>query len=219
MEKPKLKVKAILLDLDGTIVDSKEAYLEALRAASAETENDKIDPKAVTEIPKRLEQNLPIDDLINGIDAEKFLQAYLNAYYEATAKKAKPLSSVSSALEKLSKKTKLAVVTMRYVPKEKVREELRIIGLTEFFQHVITALDTYSPKPSPEPLIECAKQLDVDICECAVVGDSIVDIKAGKAAGAKTVAVLSGIFSFEELKREEPDLILESIMELSEFIE
>jgi phosphoglycolate phosphatase-like HAD superfamily hydrolase len=52
-----------------------------------------------------------------------------------------------------------------------------------------------------------------------VVGDSVVDIRAGKNAGAKTVAVLSGIFSREELEKEKPDLILESVKELPDFIE
>jgi len=40
------------------------------------------------------------------------------------------------------------------------------------------------------------------------VGDSVCDIRAGKAAGAKTAAVLSGLFSCAELAREHPDLIL-----------
>jgi phosphoglycolate phosphatase len=57
------------------------------------------------------------------------------------------------------------------------------------------------------------------MCECVVVGDSVADIKAGKNAGAKTVAVLSGIFSREELEREKPDLILESVNKLPDFLE
>jgi len=80
-------------------------------------------------------------------------------------------------------------------------------------------LDTHDSKPSPEALIKCAKQFDIQMCECAVVGDSIVDIKAGKNAGAKTVAVLSGIFSREELENEKPDLILESVNKLPDFLE
>jgi phosphoglycolate phosphatase-like HAD superfamily hydrolase len=51
------------------------------------------------------------------------------------------------------------------------------------------------------------------------VGDSVADVKAGKNAGAKTVAVLSGIFSHKELEREKPDLILENINQLPDFLE
>jgi len=219
MEKQRLKVKGILLDLDGTIVDSKEAYLEALKTAFKMTGQRMVNAKMATEIPKRLEQNLPIKDLLKGINVQKFLEVYLNAYYQNTSTKTKPVPKVSDTLEKLSKKAKLALITMRYVPKENVIKELEKFGLAKYFRYVITALDTQNPKPSPEALIKCVKQLDVQMCECVVVGDSVADVKAGKNAGAKTVAVLSGIFSREELESEKPDLILESVNKLPDFLE
>jgi len=218
MEKSKLKVKGILLDLDGTIVDSKEAYLEAVKTAFKTVGQRIVDPRIGTEIPKRLEQNLPIKDLLKGINVQKFLEVYLNAYYQNTSTKTKPLPEISDTLKKLSEKAKLALITMRYVPKEKVIKELEKFGLAKYFQYVITALDTHEPKPSPEALIKCAKQFDIQMCECVVVGDSVADIKAGKTAGARTVAVLSGIFSQEELEREKPDLILESVNKLPDFL-
>ena len=219
MEKGKLKVKGILLDLDGTIVDSKEAYLEAVKAAFAAIGRKIVNIKIAMEIPRRLEQNLSISNLIKGIDAQKFLGAYLNAYYQVTAIKTKPMPNVSETLKKLSQKAPLALITMRYVPKEKVIKELEKFGLAKHFELVITALDTHHPKPSPEALIKCAKQLSIQISECAVVGDSVVDIRAGKNAGMKAIAVLSGIFTRNELEKEKPNLILKSINELPDFLE
>jgi HAD superfamily hydrolase (TIGR01549 family) len=219
MENMKLRVKGILLDLDGTVVDSKEAYLEAVKTAFKTMGQKMVDPKTVTEIPKRLEQNLPLKDMLKGIDVEKFLQIYLKAYYQATSVKSKPIPKISDALERLSKKAKLALITMRYVPKEKVADELEKFGLAKYFQRIITALDTHDPKPSPEALIKCAEQLSIQIRECMIVGDSVTDIKAGKTVGIKTVAVLSGIFSREELEKEKPDLILESVNQLPDFLE
>jgi phosphoglycolate phosphatase-like HAD superfamily hydrolase len=67
-------------------------------------------------------------------------------------------------------------------------------------------------------LIKSVKALDVDICACLIVGDSVSDVRAGKAAGAMTAAVLSGLFSREELTPERPDLILENVAELLDFI-
>jgi HAD superfamily hydrolase (TIGR01549 family) len=219
MENTRLKVKGILLDLDGTIVDSKGAYLEAVKTAFKTVGQRMVNAKIVTEIPKRLEQNLPIKDLLKGIDVQKFLDAYLNAYYQNTSTKTKPIPKVSDTLKKLSKKAKLALVTMRYVPKENVIKELEKFGLAKYFQYVITALDTRNSKPSPEALIKCAKHLDIQMCECVVVGDSVADVKAGKNAGVKTVAVLTGIFSREELESEKPDLILENVNKLPDFLE
>lgn len=219
VENRKLKAEGILLDLDGTIVDSKEAYLEAAKTAFAAAGERIVDVNTALEIPKRLEQNLPIDDLVRGIDAQKFLKVYLNAYYDATATKTKPMPKISETLEKLSKKAKLALITMRYVPREKIVEELEEFGLARYFKHVMTAMDTDDPKPSPEALIICAKQLGVKTSECLVVGDSVADVKAGKNAGATTIAVLSGIFTREELERQKPYLIIESVNRLPDLLE
>lgn len=219
MEKRKLKVKGIILDLDGTIVDSREAYVEAAKAAFAAIGQEKVDIKMATEIPRRLEQNLSMNNMIKGIDMQKFLDAYLKSYYKVTAIKTKPIPNVSETLKKLSEKVKLALITMRHVPKEKVIKELQKFGLAKYFQLVTTALDTSQSKPSPEALIKCARQLGIRISECAVVGDSVVDVRAGRNVGAKTVAVLSGIFTREELEMEKPYLILKSVNELPDFLE
>lgn len=125
----------------------------------------------------------------------EFLNAYLKTYYQVTLVKTKPLPKISETLRRLSEKAKLALITMRYAPKEKAYEELEKFGFAKHFQCIITALDTNDPKPSPEALIKCARQLDIQMRRCVVVGDSIAKIRAGKSAGAKTVAVLSGIFS------------------------
>jgi HAD superfamily hydrolase (TIGR01509 family) len=219
MEKTKLRVKGILLDLDGTLVDSKEAYREAVKTAFKSLGRKVVPASIVTEIPKRLEQNLPINDLIGKADVQKFLDLYLNAYYSTTATKTKPMPKIEDTLRRLSRKAVLALITMRYVSKEKVITELEKFGIAKYFRHVITALDTQNPKPSPEALIKCVEQLGVQACECLVVGDSVADVKAGKSAGAKTAAVLSGIFSRRELEREKPDLILENVNKLPDFIE
>jgi phosphoglycolate phosphatase len=215
----KLKVKGIIIDLDGTLTDSKEAYRGAL-AKALKTFGVKIfDLDLALEIPRRLEQNLPIEDLLPNINVEKFLDAYFEAYYRLAEDKAKPLPNIHKTLEKLSGKAKLALLTMRYVPCEKIGNWLEKVDLARYFQCVVTALNTRFPKPSPKALVECAKRLGVEVGECAIVGDSVADVRAGKNAGAKTVAVLSGIFTKKELEQEKPDLIINDINKLPSFLE
>jgi HAD superfamily hydrolase (TIGR01509 family) len=212
------KVKGIFLDLDGTIVDSKEAYIEAARIAFQSVGQKPPERKTALEIPRRLEQGLTISDIMNG-DTKKFLVVYLKTYYSITQEKTKLLPNVSETLEILSEKAKLALITMRQVSKQAIIKELDCFGISKYFTHVVTALDTSKPKPSPEALIKCVKALDVEICDCIIAGDSVNDVRAGKAAGARTVAVLSGLFQCEELVKERPDLILHDVTALPEFIE
>lgn len=215
----RLKVKAIIFDLDGTLVDSSEAYAEATKIAIAATERKAMNPKVITEIPRRLEQDLPIDDLIGGFNVEKFKKIYLKTYYQATTEKSKPFPNIAVTLAKLSSKTVLSLTTRRNVSETEVRKELAKMGLARFFKKIVTSKDTVKPKPSPEALVKCAEYMQVPIHDCAIVGDSIVDVKAGKNAGAKTVAVLTGIFTRKELQRQKPDMILGSVNELPQFIE
>ena len=218
MSVEKLKVDGIFFDLDGTIVDSREAYYEAARIAFHAMGQEMPEKEAVLEIPRKLERKQPINDIIKG-DLREFLKVYLNSYYSITTEKTKPLPNVSTTLETLSAKAKLALVTMRAFPKENIIKELEGFNIAKYFAYVVTALDTDEPKPSPEALIKCVKALDVQMYNCAIVGDSISDIRAGKAAGAKTVAVLSGLFSRQELIEEKPDLIIKDITALPDFIE
>ena len=73
----KLKAKGIFLDLDGTIVDSTEAYIEAARIAFRAVGQKPPEIKAALEIPRRLEQGLTINDILEG-DTKKFLGVYLS---------------------------------------------------------------------------------------------------------------------------------------------
>jgi HAD superfamily hydrolase (TIGR01509 family) len=217
MTKTKLRAKGIFFDLDGTIVDSTEAYLAAAKTAFQAMGQEPPDAKTALKIPRKLELKQPIDDIVRG-DIKGFLSLYLSTYYASTAEKTKPIPGIGDALKALSSNAKLALITMRRVPKEAVISELEHFGMAKYFSHVVTAMDTYKPKPSPEALIKAVQAIDVQICDCLIVGDSVSDVRAGKAAGAATVAVLSGLFSREELAKEKPDLILEDATRLPDYI-
>ena len=218
MHKNRLKAKGIFLDLDGTIVDSTEAYVEAARIAFQTIGQTPPSNKIALEIPKRLEQGFSITDIVNGY-SKKFLSVYLKTYYLITKQKTRLIPNVSATLEALSEKHKLALITMRHVPKQAIIKELEFFGISKYFSIAVTAMDTFKPKPSPEALISCVQALDAEMCDCIMTGDSVNDVRAGKAAGARTVAVLSGLFQSEELVKERPDLILNDITALPKFIE
>jgi len=218
MNETKLKVKAILFDLDGTIVDSRDAYLEAAQTAFQATGQKAPTCQTALQIPKRLEQNQPIDDLTKT-NTQQFLNIYLKTFYAITEVKTKPIPNIHIALKTLQQKAKLALITMRNVPNAKLTKELQHFRLAQYFTYIITAQDTHKPKPSPEALIKVLKAIDVQICDCLTVGDSVTDIKAGKAAGAKTAAVFSGLYKRQELAKLNPDLILKDATQLPPYIE
>ena len=137
----KLKVKAIFFDLDGTIVNSRDAYFEAAQIAFHALDLNPPTMKTALKIPKLLEQKLSIEALIKA-DPEHFLDVYLQAFYAMTTPKTEPIPNIHIALKALKNKAKLAVITMRNFPQARVVKELQEFGLTKYFTLVLTAEDT-----------------------------------------------------------------------------
>jgi phosphoglycolate phosphatase-like HAD superfamily hydrolase len=69
-------------------------------------------------------------------------------------------------------------------------------------------------KPYPDPILWAAERMSVPPSSCLMVGDTVVDIKAGKKAGSQTLGVLCGFGNEQELKRAGADHILKDTAEL-----
>ena len=90
------------------------------------------------------------------------------------------------------------------------------LGLVDFIDEVVAIEDAPRKKPAPDPLIECARRLKVPVGNCVYVGDSHVDMRAGSAAGMKTIGVLTGLDDYETLNKEKPTLIIEQVGDLNQ---
>jgi phosphoglycolate phosphatase-like HAD superfamily hydrolase len=86
--------------------------------------------------------------------------------------------------------------------------------LLPFFTAVATGQTCAHTKPYPEPIEWAAKKMDVPASSCLMVGDTVSDILAGKKAGAQTVGVLCGFGTENELRKAGADLIIENTPDL-----
>jgi HAD superfamily hydrolase (TIGR01509 family) len=164
-----------------------------------------------------MEQRQSLTDIIH-VNPKLFLDVYLRTFYKISASKTKPLPNTALILKALSQRAKLAIITMRYASGAVVLEELRQFSLEHYFAQVVTARDTPKPKPSPDALLKAVAAMGLELADCIMVGDSVIDVQAGKAAGTKTVAVLSGLYSRAELAAANPDYIINDLTELSQLI-
>jgi phosphoglycolate phosphatase-like HAD superfamily hydrolase len=69
-------------------------------------------------------------------------------------------------------------------------------------------------KPAPDGLILCVQKLGLLAEECVYVGDSRLDIRAGKKAGLLTVGIQTGVAGKKLLVEEKPDYIVDEVSEL-----
>ena len=95
---------------------------------------------------------------------------------------------------------------------------LDMFELRPYFNVIVTALTVERTKPYPDPIVYAAKEMGVSASECLMIGDTIVDIRAGKAAGAQTVGVLCGFGEEQELREKGADEILQGTWQLGNML-
>ena len=91
---------------------------------------------------------------------------------------------------------------------------LEYFDLLPFFDTIVTSQTCRHTKPFPDPVIFAAEQLGLPAEDCLMIGDTIVDVRSGKAAGAQTLAVLCGFGTLRELQRAGADLLLPTTPDL-----
>jgi N-acetyl-D-muramate 6-phosphate phosphatase len=123
------------------------------------------------------------------------------------------IEGVRSGLETLCQRYPLSVVSAR--DRKSTLAFLEQFALVDMFSAVATAQTCRYTKPFPDPVIWAAAEMGVPPENCLMVGDTTVDIRAGKAAGAQTVGVLCGFGQEAELRRAGADLILPSTADLA----
>jgi phosphoglycolate phosphatase-like HAD superfamily hydrolase len=87
-------------------------------------------------------------------------------------------------------------------------------GLTSVFDVVVTRESTRRLKPHPSPVLLAARQLGLPVQACVMVGDTVVDVRAARAAGAWSVAVLCGFGERKELENEGAHVVLDSTAQI-----
>jgi N-acetyl-D-muramate 6-phosphate phosphatase len=91
-------------------------------------------------------------------------------------------------------------------------------GLRPYFRCVATARTCSRTKPFPDPVLWSAAQMGVEPSACLMIGDTTVDVRAGRTAGAQTVGVLCGFGEEPELRRAGADLILSKTGDLAKIL-
>jgi N-acetyl-D-muramate 6-phosphate phosphatase len=119
---------------------------------------------------------------------------------------------VDEMLVRLKGHYPMAVVSAR--DEETILAFLEYFGLTQYFDVIITGLSAEHTKPYPDPVLLAAHKLGLPPEKCLMIGDTTVDIRAGKSAGAQTVGVLCGFGEEAELKKFGADEILSATPKL-----
>ncbi len=101
--------------------------------------------------------------------------------------------------------------------------EERLSKFPDFYKKligkIISRTSVENMKPHPESIQLAASMMNIPLNRCVMIGDMHTDINMGKAVGAVTIGVLTGIFNREKLLALNPDFILDSVADIPQVIE
>ncbi|HBG22114.1 MAG TPA: haloacid dehalogenase [Peptococcaceae bacterium] len=208
-------LNAVLFDLDGTLIDS----IPLIRLSFEHTFRQLGLPWGNGEVLNTI--GLPLRDVAEDYapgNAETFLAVYAEFQKETQDKLLKPFPETKKTLNHLQEKGyHIGVVTSKR--RKATRKSLDITELEKYLEVVVSVEDACKPKPNPDCLLAALQQIEVPPDETVYVGDSIYDILTGKNAGAATIGVTWGIAAKEDLKRQQPDFLVDSWEELRSAID
>jgi beta-phosphoglucomutase len=212
--------EAVIFDWDGTLADTRQVVVTSFQQALSEVHcaisdefiERRIGIGAAETFRKILRASGKRFDeaLITSLVARK-IQTEIDL-----SSKVKLFKGAAELLESLRGKVKLALASMN--SHAVVDHMLNVMNLRRFFDAVLTVDEVHHSKPDPEIFLKSASQLESRPEKCVVVEDSIFGVKAAKAAKMGCIAVLTGVFSKEELKKANPDLIVNSLKERGEIL-
>ncbi len=218
------RIQAICFDLDGTLIDTDDKYVA--RTARWLRPISRILPDSNPETLARhvvMTVETPVNALLGLFDRfnlDEFFGPLLDKLHRsrglAGVEEIRLIPGALATLERLTPHFPLVISTSR--DRWSTTAILEADALNRFFQCVATARTTLRAKPHPQPIIWTAEQLNVPPQSLLMVGDTTVDIRAGRAAGAQTVGVLSGFGERRELAEAGADVILERTLDLADLL-
>ncbi len=214
------RIQALCFDVDGTLRDTDEQYvvrleklLRPFRSILPHQDAHKTARRIVMTIDTPINAVYTILDWLRLDEKAIHLIDWLQERHLREAKKDLPLvPGVKQSLDSLAAHYPLAVISAR--GERGTQEFLEHHQLTPYFRCVVSGQTTTHTKPWPDPVFWAADKMDVSPKACVMIGDTTVDIRAGRTAGAQTIGVLSGFGDEKELARVQANLILPSVAEL-----
>jgi HAD superfamily hydrolase (TIGR01549 family) len=221
----KLSVHAVIFDMDGTLIDSIDIYFKIVEIALERLKLPQVSRKKILDAAEDGDFNWEVvlpdevhhkkDEIIE--EAWEIINEIAPQMFQENLELIGGADHILQSISKSALRIGMVTSTQRKYLETKM-QPLKHAGVEELFEVIITSDDVPGRKPDPDPLIECARRLDMNPNKCCYVGDTRTDIKAGKAAGMKTIAVLTGFDDYDMLSNEGPDAIIDSIHNLLDVI-
>lgn len=215
------KPKMILIDVDGTLVDSVPDLAYCVDEMMKQLGRDPYGEDMVRDWVGNGVERLVRRALIGRLDGEPsdadFERAYplfLDLYADNTSQRSNLYPGVREGLDYMrSQGYQLGCVTNKAA--QFTIPLLKDLGIFERFGIVVSGDSLPVKKPDPQPLLHAAAHFGVGAEDSLMLGDSQSDVKAARAAGFQIVCMSYGYNHGEDIRNYSPDAVIDSMAELS----
>ena len=184
------RYRGVLIDLDGTLVDTLGEIAAAANAMLVDAGRPRISERAVADAVGEGAAVL-VSCLMGPDEGARWLPVYLARYREINGTTATLYPNVRQGLEAM-RAAGLAVACVTNKPSELVAPLLDRLGIAAHFDALVGGGDTVEKKPHPAPLLAACERLNVAPDACVMIGDSENDALAARAAGIVSLTVPYG---------------------------
>lgn len=211
-------MKAVLFDMDGTLIDTPAGILRVHREVLAEAGVEQPDEVVNATIGRPLGASyaLMLEQQEDSPEVERAVARFRALFSDVVVPNAVELifPGIPDLLAELRAQGRaLAVVTSK--GQRGAEELLLAAGLMESFDAVVCHGMAERGKPHPDLALLAAKQLDREPADCVVVGDAIDDMRMAVSAGMPAIGVSYGVATTEELHAAGAGVVLGSVAELA----
>ncbi|WP_437577120.1 HAD family hydrolase [Sorangium sp. So ce887] len=208
---------AVVFDLDGTLIDSRGDIVAAVNHALEATGRSPLPAQVIVryvgdgaralcaraaKLPESSE------------DVEELLRHFLTYYEQHPLDFTRWMPGAQDIIERLADVGDLSICVCTNKPRSTTDAVLAALGVGARFHAVVAGGDVADKKPSPAPLLYLAQLLGIQPRRLVMVGDGPQDIECARRAGARSIAVLGGFASEQEILNAGPDVLLRTLDEL-----
>jgi len=215
------QVNLVIFDFDGVIIDSGQDIAGAMQHVLKQFNQPILTREEIISYVGHGVGHL-IRNCFSGCDddtIEQVIPIYRKHYLENAVVETRLYEHVEETLKhiKSSESTKTALVTNK--PEDLALKILEVLGVKQYFDMVVGPESVKKMKPDPEGIIQVLEHFKLPAQQAIMVGDSYVDVEAGKNAGTLTCGVTYGLGNREELIKSSPDIFISDLAELLEHIQ
>jgi HAD superfamily hydrolase (TIGR01509 family) len=220
-----MRFRALLFDLDGTLVDSHReiclALARALRDLTIPLDFSRVESLVDGSPLEVIWQSIAAVGLAEARDFARFASAYRANYMRQLGHASALFPGVATSLTRIRARfPDLPLCIVSNKSEVSVTPLLKAFAIDHHFTLALGAGGTtIKPKPDPELLTRAATRLRCEISACAIVGDTVLDVLAGKNAGMTTIGVSYGMGSRAALEQAGADHLVDHFEHLEALLD